>query len=69
MSTYHISSSKRPMATKFEQHAHLEELILMRLMMLVLVKTSVKDHVTLRKPYNVLSRRGMVKTWLLKSTN
>ena len=62
MSMYHISSSKRPMATKFEQQAHLEELILLRLMMLVLIKTSFKDHATLRKPYNVLSRKGMVTT-------
>ena len=50
------------MAIKFEQQALLEELILLRLIMLVLVKTSFKDHATLRKPYNVLSRRGMVKT-------
>ena len=62
MSTYHISSSKRPMATKFQQQAHLEELILSRLMMLVLVKTSFKDHAILRKPYNVLLGRGMVTT-------
>ena len=53
MSTCHVFSSKRPTA-------HLEELILLRLMMLALVKTSFKDHVTLRKPYNALSRRCMV---------
>ena len=69
MSRFHISTSKRPMAAKFEQQAHLEELVLLRLMKLVLVKTSFKDHATLRKPYNVLSRKGMVTTLSLKDTN
>ena len=69
MSTYHISSSERPMATKFEQQTHLDELILLRLMELVLVKTSFKDHAILKKPYNVLSRRGVVTILSLKGIN
>ena len=50
---YHVSSSKSPMATKFEQPTHLEKLVLLRLRKLVLVKTSFKDHATLIKLYNV----------------
>ena len=54
-----ITISKRPMSTKFGKQVHVEDLIQMKLIKQVLVKSSYQGHITKEKHFISTTRVAM----------